>query len=158
MNDAMDRPTALPWPPLIYGAALLLAIGASIVLPSAWIGRPMSDILLAFGGLLVAATVALYVTALRAFTRARTTVQPNAAATHLITDGPFKLSRNPLYLANTILMIGIGLVTGSLWFLALGIVAAFAVQKLAIEPEERHLQARFGRSYREYAKRVRRWI
>lgn len=158
MTDPMDRPTAMVWPVPIYVAAILAAVLAGVIVPLPWIGRPLADILLAFGWLLVAATVALYATALSAFRRARTTVKPNAAATQLITGGPFKLSRNPLYLANTILMMGLGLVTGNAWFIVLALVAAFSVQKLAIEPEERHLQARFGRAYRDYAKRVRRWI
>ncbi|GAA0003788.1 MULTISPECIES: methyltransferase family protein [Bradyrhizobium] len=66
-------------------------------------------------------------------------------------------ARNPLYLAGTILVLGIGLVSGIAWFLLLAVLAAFAVQKLAIEREERHLQARFGRTYADYAGRVRRW-
>jgi protein-S-isoprenylcysteine O-methyltransferase Ste14 len=56
------------------------------------------------------------------------------------------------------LVLGIGLVTSILWFLPLAILAAFAVQKLAIEREERLLQARFGEQYLDYARRVRRWI
>ena len=44
------------------------------------------------------------------------------------------------------------------WFLVLALVAAFLTQKLAIEPEERHLDVRFGKKYREYSKKVRRWI
>jgi protein-S-isoprenylcysteine O-methyltransferase Ste14 len=56
------------------------------------------------------------------------------------------------------LVLGIGLVSGIVWFLLLAILAAFTVQKLAIEWEERHLQARFGETYLDYARRVRRWI
>ena len=56
------------------------------------------------------------------------------------------------------MMIGIGLIAGSIWFIALALIAAFATQKLAIEREEKHLQTRFGKKYIDYAKRVRRWI
>jgi protein-S-isoprenylcysteine O-methyltransferase Ste14 len=55
-------------------------------------------------------------------------------------------------------VLGIGLVSGIAWFLFIAILAAFTVQKLAIEREERHLQARFGETYLDYAGRVRRWI
>jgi protein-S-isoprenylcysteine O-methyltransferase Ste14 len=71
---------------------------------------------------------------------------------------PFSFTRNPLYLAGTTLVLGIGLVSGIVWFLLLAVLTAFAVQKLAIEREERHLQARFGRTYVDYAERARRWI
>jgi hypothetical protein len=58
----------------------------------------------------------------------------------------FSFTRNPLYLAGTKLVLGIGLVSGIVWFLLLAVLAAFAVQKLAIEREERHLQTRFGKT------------
>jgi protein-S-isoprenylcysteine O-methyltransferase Ste14 len=67
-------------------------------------------------------------------------------------------SSNPLYVAGTMLVLGIGLVSGIVWFLLLANLAAFTVQKLAIEREERRLQARFGETYLDYARRVRRWI
>src|SRR5258706_94400 len=89
---------------------------------------------------------------------AGTTVRPDRGTDHLVTEGPFSFTRNPLYLAGTILVLGIGLVSGIVWFLLLAVLAAFAVQKLAIEREERHLQARFGKTYADYAGRVRRWI
>jgi protein-S-isoprenylcysteine O-methyltransferase Ste14 len=75
-----------------------------------------------------------------------------------VSGGPFSFSRNPIYLANTMLTFGIGLIAGSVWFILLGLVAAFATQKLAIEREEKHLDARFGKKYRDYRKKVRRWI
>jgi protein-S-isoprenylcysteine O-methyltransferase Ste14 len=90
--------------------------------------------------------------------RAGTTVRPDRGTDHLVTEGLFSFTRNPLYVAGTMLILGIGLVTGILWFLPLAILAAFAVQKLAIEREERHLQARFRQTYLGYARRVRRWI
>jgi protein-S-isoprenylcysteine O-methyltransferase Ste14 len=90
--------------------------------------------------------------------RAKTTLNPNAVADHLITNGPFAVTRNPMYLANTLLLMGIGMIFGSTWFLLLAIVAAFATQKLAIEREEKMLMEKFGKKYRDYAKRVRRWI
>jgi protein-S-isoprenylcysteine O-methyltransferase Ste14 len=55
-------------------------------------------------------------------------------------------------------MAGLWLMSGNLWFLALAIVAALATQKLAIEPEEKHLDLRFGRRYRDWAKHTRRWF
>jgi protein-S-isoprenylcysteine O-methyltransferase Ste14 len=75
-----------------------------------------------------------------------------------VTTGAFALTRNPIYLANTLLMIGIGLLAGSIWFLALAFIAATATKKLAIEAEEKYLESRFGKKYRDYAKKVRRWV
>jgi protein-S-isoprenylcysteine O-methyltransferase Ste14 len=107
---------------------------------------------------MIAAFVALNIAAYRVMRRAGTTVRPDRGTDHLVTDGPFSFTRNPLYLAGTILILGIGLVSGVGWYLVLAIFAAFAVQRLAIEREEKHLQARFGEGYQDYAERVRRWI
>jgi protein-S-isoprenylcysteine O-methyltransferase Ste14 len=90
--------------------------------------------------------------------RAGTTVRPDRGTDHLVTDGPFSLTRNPLYLAGSMLVLGIGLVSGIVCFLLLAILAAFTVQKVTIEREERHLQARFGETYLDYSRRVRRWL
>jgi protein-S-isoprenylcysteine O-methyltransferase Ste14 len=56
------------------------------------------------------------------------------------------------------LMFGAGLMSQIVWFFPLGLIAAFLTQKLAIEREEKHLEIRFGKRYRDYTKRVRRWI
>ena len=85
-------------------------------------------------------------------------MRPDRGTDHLVIEGTFSFTRNPLYFAGTTLVLGIGLVSGIVWFLLLAVLAAFAVQKLAIEREERHLQARFGKTYADYAARARRWI
>ena len=158
MNDVTERPNSLPWPPIIYLAAIAISFLLGVFCPLPWFAQPLSSILSAIGWLMIAAFVALIISAIRAMRRAGTTVRPDRGTDHLVTDGPFSFTRNPLYLAGTTLVLGIGLVSGIVWFLLLAVLAAFAVQKLAIEREERHLQARFGRTYVDYAERVRRWI
>ena len=158
MKDIAAAPNRLPWPPLIYLAAIAVSIVLGLVYPLPWITRPLSDILFAAGWLAIAAVVAIDFSAMRTLRRARTTIMPNRAADHLVTTGPFSFTRNPIYLANTLLMVGVALITGIVWFLPLAILAAFLTQKLAIEREEKHLEARFGKKYRDYARRVRRWI
>jgi protein-S-isoprenylcysteine O-methyltransferase Ste14 len=158
MTTPHAAPNRIPWPPLIYLTAVVAAIFANILYPLPWIGRPLSDILFAAGWLVLAGVVAIDVSAMRTLYRARTTIMPHRGAEHLVTAGPFSFSRNPIYLANTMLMVGIGLVSGIVWFLLFSLVAAFLTQKLAIEREERHLFERFGKRYRDYTKKVRRWI
>jgi protein-S-isoprenylcysteine O-methyltransferase Ste14 len=158
MTDIQTRPNRVPWPPIIYLVAIAISIALGLLFPLPWISAPLSDILFAAGWLLVAAMVALDFSAMSTMARAKTTIRPDKASEHLVTTGAFSFTRNPIYLGNTLLMIGVGLITGIVWFLPLAIIAAFATQKLAIEREERHLEARFGKRYRDYAKRVRRWI
>jgi len=158
MNDVTARPNSLPWPPIIYLAAIAVSFLLAAFFPLPWFAQPLSGILSAIGWLMIAAFVALNISAIRAMRRAGTTVRPDRGTDHLVMEGPFSFTRNPLYLAGTTLVLGIGLVSGIAWFLLLAVLAAFAVQKLAIEREERHLQARFGKTYVDYAERVRRWI
>jgi protein-S-isoprenylcysteine O-methyltransferase Ste14 len=158
MNESEARPNTIPWPPLIYVAAIALSLILAYFVPLPWIGPPLSDMLFAAGWLVAAGAIAIDISAMRTLSRSGTTIMPNRKSEHLVTSGPFSFTRNPVYLGNTMLMFGAGLITGIAWFFVFGVTAAFATQKLAIEREERHLEARFGKRFRDYAKRVRRWI
>lgn len=158
MNDLSGTPNRLPWPPIIYIAAIAASLLLGYVAPLPWIPGPFADFLFAVGWIAVAGAILIDVSAMRTLRRNRTTILPHRGADHLATDGPFSFSRNPIYLGNTMIMIGAGLISGILWFLPLALLAALATQKLAIEREERHLQVRFGKRYHDYCKRVRRWI
>jgi thiol:disulfide interchange protein len=70
----------------------------------------------------------------------------------------FQLQDPPVVAVLALLMLAVALISGILWFVPLAVIAAFLTQKLAIEGEERHLAARFGKRYVDYRKRVRRWI
>ena len=148
----------IPWPPLIYIAAIAVSIVLGLLYPLPWIGDLLGDILFAAGWVTLLGVAALWFTAIRIMSRAGTTMNPNGVPEHLVTTGPFGITRNPMYLANTLLLIGVALVSGIAWFLPLAIIAAFITQKVAIEGEEKVLAAKFGKKYRDYAKKVRRWI
>lgn len=158
MTDPARRPNTIPWPPLLYVAAAAMALVLNHVAPLPWVdGIPMM-ILAAIGLCLLCAGIALEIVTALAFRRHRTTILPHRAATALITDGPFAKSRNPIYLGNTLLMFGAGLLFGITWFLPAGLAAAFLVQKLAIEREERHLAEKFGKAWDAYAASTPRWL
>ena len=152
------RVSRLPWPPLIYMMGIAVAILLHFIYPLPWFSSPLADILFAAGWLVLLAVAALFFTSIRTLTRAKTTLNPNAVPDHLVTSGPFSFTRNPMYLGNTLLLIGVGLISGIAWLLLLAVIAAFLTQKIAIEREERLLADKFGKRYRDYAKRVRRWI
>ena len=153
----------LPWPPLIYLGAIAISILLGVFYPLPWLYDASGDVTLEgvlppLGALLIAAAAALWFTAIRAMRAARTPIHPGADPLHLVTAGPFGITRNPIYLGNTILMIGLALVTGNVWFIPLAFIAAFLTAKVAIEGEEKRLASRFGKKYHDYAKRVRRWL
>ncbi len=158
MNDGAKKPGVVPLPPLIYVAAIAISVILHFIFPLPWFSSPFSDILVAAGWLSLLAFAALFYSAVQTMRRAKTTINPNAVPDHLVTGGAFSISRNPIYLADTLLLVGVGLITGIAWFLVLAIVGAFATQKLAIEREEKILKEKFGKKYLDYAKRVRRWV
>ena len=92
------------------------------------------------------------------FRRHRTTIMPHKGADALVTDGPFRRYRNPIYVADVLLILGAAELSKSIWMVMLVPVFVAAVTWLAILPEERHLEARFGDAYRAYKTRTRRWI
>ena len=158
MTGTSDRPAHIPWPPIIFVAAIVVAAALGLWIAPPWLPPPFSDVVFAIGCVLALGSIAIAVLAVRTMIRHKTTVLPTRASEHLVTDGPFAISRNPIYLAYVTLLIGIGLIASNLWFPAVALIAAFAITKLAIEPEEAHLALRFGKRYRDYSKKVRRWI
>jgi protein-S-isoprenylcysteine O-methyltransferase Ste14 len=157
-NRFQDSPNKLPWPPLIYAAAILMGTICAYVLPTPWPGPPASDFLFAIGLLLIVLALFTDYQAMRTMANAETTIMPNRGSSHLVTSGPFRFSRNPIYVANTMITAGLGLVFGIIWFLPLALIAAGTTQHLAIRREEAHLSAKFGKAWREYSKKVRRWL
>ncbi len=157
-SEYKDTPNRLPWPPLIYAGAILLGVICAYALPNPWPASPASDFLFAVGVLAIAVALFIDIQAMRAMTKTKTTIMPNKGADHLVTTGPFSVSRNPIYFANTMITAGLGLAFGIIWFLPLAFAAAALTQRLAIVREEAHLDARFGKTWRDYAKKVRRWI
>jgi protein-S-isoprenylcysteine O-methyltransferase Ste14 len=138
-------------------AALLTAaaVGADMALgdtrvvhwPWRWIG-------LAF----LPTGVCLAAWALRCFAARGTTHNPFGAASALVTTGPFRFTRNPMYLGVTLILLGIGLLMGTLPLLLVP-VAFFLTMAIAFVPrEERALEAAFGEEFRSWRARVRRWL
>lgn len=158
MSEPPVRHGRIPWPPILYLAAIAVAVLLHAFYPLPWFAPPMSDILFAAGFLVLFAVAALFFTAISTMRRSKTTIDPNGTPEHLVTGGPFAVTRNPIYLADTLLLVGLAMIFGVTWFLPLALVAAFATQKVAIEKEEKVLAERFGKRYRDYARKVRRWI
>ena len=90
--------------------------------------------------------------------RAKANIFPNRAATALVTWGPFAISRNPIYLGNTLLVAGAAAVFANPWFVPAALLAAVLVWALAIRREEIHLAARFGTDWTAYARQTPRWV
>ena len=109
------------------------------------------------GYLLVALALALMIWSVIVMSRAGTTPNPTRPTTALVTHGPFRLTRNPMYLAWEILIVGVGVAAHAPWVILMAVPAAFVTRRLVIDKEERYLAAKFGPEYQDYKTHVRRW-
>ena len=156
MHDAdVDRAAVIAPPPLIY----LVALGAGLVidwfLPLNVTPRPP---LLILGIILVLNAIALIVWTTRSLWRRNTTLDVYSPTTALVTDGPYRFSRNPVYVALTMLYVGTGCLLSSGWVVLMTVPALGVMHFGVIHAEESYLQRTFGTTFTEYRKRVPRWL
>jgi protein-S-isoprenylcysteine O-methyltransferase Ste14 len=112
----------------------------------------------AIGVALLAFAFILGLSAFIQFWRKHTSVMPYSPTTAIIQSGPFRLTRNPLYVAMTLLYIGVALIMNTAWPLLLLPLVLVIVHRGVIQREERYLEQKFGDEYISYKERVRRWI
>ncbi|HEU5000550.1 MAG TPA: isoprenylcysteine carboxylmethyltransferase family protein [Lapillicoccus sp.] len=143
------------WPPVAIGAPLVAGWWAT----ARW-GDPVAlgDWRVPVGWVLVLLFIVWNGWSLWLFGRHRTGLLPGQATEAMIDEGPYRLSRNPLYVGLLVLYLGLALLVPSLWALVLFPVAVLLVFWGAIRPEERFLHQRFGAEYDAYTRRVRRWL
>jgi protein-S-isoprenylcysteine O-methyltransferase Ste14 len=158
-SKSTDTPGLIMPPPLF----LLIGLGLAVVLdwttgPS-FLAAPGFDSLqswIGFAVLLVA--MALAVSGFRAFTRAGTNVDPYQPALKLVTTGPYRFTRNPMYLGMVLFLVGVSLMFSVEWGLLLTPPLWFAYDRLVVAREEDYLSRKFGEPYRAFLGRTRRWI
>ena len=142
-------------PPLIFVAGLAAGGLAELVRSTTGPAWPVS---LTIGIVGVLAWLALDGLASLRFRRAGTPVIPFKPTTALVVDGPYRFSRNPIYLGMAALYVGLTFLLGIMWSLLFLPLVLVAVDRLVIAREEPYLERKFGQDYVEYTNRVRRWI
>ncbi|HET7156225.1 MAG TPA: isoprenylcysteine carboxylmethyltransferase family protein [Hyphomicrobiaceae bacterium] len=152
-----DRHAAVPWPPILVGAVLAGGVLLGRLYPLAWPG--MDDLparIVGYG--IGAAGIALVAWGFLTLWRAGTTIMPNQRADRLVTEGAFRFRRNPIYMGEVLIFLGLAELTHNIWFAILAPLLAITLYVLAIRPEEQHLETRFGQAYLDYKGRTRRWF
>jgi protein-S-isoprenylcysteine O-methyltransferase Ste14 len=152
----VDAPEFRIWPPVALGVPL--AVG--LVLTAA-VGDPLSVESPAtqwIGGALAVAFVLWNGWTLWVMASNRTAILPGGATTRVLQRGPFRVSRNPLYVGLIALDVAVALLAQSFWALLFVPVGVAALTWGAIRPEERYLSRTFGAEYEAYRARVRRWL
>ncbi len=143
------------YPPLMLLAAILSQLGIAYFVAMQLILSPLWQYM---GVVLMALGFTVIVLVARHFGKAETTILPDGQPSRLMEDGLFAYSRNPIYVAMSVLLCGTGLATGNLWGLSVVPVFIVAVQRIWIVKEEENLEAEFGQIYRNYKLKVRRWL
>ena len=144
-------------PPLVYLGLFLAGYVVHRFAPLRLWGDPPPFARLGGWGL-VAAGVLLGASAVRLFRRAGTTPNPTRPTTALVLHGPYRFTRNPMYLGLGLAYLGAALLVNSVWPYVLFPVVIVLVQRWVIAPEEAYLERKFGAEYRAYRARVRRWL
>lgn len=119
--DVDSRPNVIPWPPLLLMIAIVSAHVMGGIAPFAIQENSMSRTI---GAMTIVAGILLDVWAIITMRRSKTNILPHRAAGRLVTSGPFRFSRNPIYLGNAALCVGLALMTGNVWFI---VTATFMV-------------------------------
>jgi protein-S-isoprenylcysteine O-methyltransferase Ste14 len=110
------------------------------------------------GWAIVALAIVIAVAAEVSFLRAGTATLPTSSTSAIVESGIYRFTRNPMYLAMTLALFGLGLALASPWFWLVAPAAVRLVTILAIEREEAYLTRKFGAVYLDYTARVRRWL
>ena len=154
-SDERDHPGAIAVPPLIYLVFFAVGLAIDYMWPIADLPEPVQYVvgfvLIALSGVIISLTLPL-------FRRAGTSFNVRKPTTTLITDGPFRFSRNPGYLSLSLLYAGIAVAIENLWAFVLLAPALVVMHYGVILREEQYLERKFGEEYLRYKASVRRWL
>jgi protein-S-isoprenylcysteine O-methyltransferase Ste14 len=154
-NAPPDTAQVIVLPPLVYGAACVMGLLLHLVLPLHLLPTTLAR---GIGVVCVLVSLPLAIATFRALSRAHTPVDPMKPTTALVTAGPFRYSRNPIYVALTLLYLGVAFLVNTLWILLLVVPVLVVIRYGVIAREEAYLTRKFGDAYHQYTTQVRRWL
>ena len=150
-----DRAGVIAPPPLIYGGIFLIGYLFQRAYPLPFLPEPFNSLI---GASLIIISLLLAISGMSALKRAGTYIDPFKPTTVLVVDGPYRFSRNPLYLSLTFLYTGIAVLFNLCGPILVLPLALIIMQFGVIIREERYLEKKFGEDYRLYRAHVRRWV
>jgi protein-S-isoprenylcysteine O-methyltransferase Ste14 len=156
--NANDHADVAVMPPLLFLGALIGGALLSYLVPIGPGLGSANGLALVVGFTFVALGFALVTLSFRNFQRAGTSVVPTEPSTALVTTGPYRFTRNPIYIGFVLAYFGFAIVLTSMWVLLLLIPVLAILQRGVVEPEEAYLRRKFGDAYRKYQARVPRWL
>ncbi len=142
-------------PPFVYLGSIALGLVLHLLWPARLVPLSVST---PAGAIVTVLAIALFVSAVRTLRAAGTPIPGNRPTTTIVRTGPYRFSRNPIYLAFSLLQLGISIWVNSVWLLATLAGAAALIYYVVIRREERYLERGFGAQYLDYKASVRRWL
>ena len=154
-RDADNSGVKAP-PPLIFLAPLVLGLVLHFVVPLPFLPTVLLQLVIGIPIMFLSGMTVI--SAVVTFRRAKTTFSINKESTAMVTQGPYRFTRNPAYLALAVLYLGIGVAVNALWVVVLLPVPVVVITLAAMRPEEAYLERKFGAEHLSYKARVRRWL
>ena len=156
MSGPADTAQVIARPPLLWGLAVVAGFALDWLMPLRFVPAAVPAGWL--GGAVLAIAVALFAWAIATVTRAGSNVPTNKPTTSIVDTGPYRFTRNPIYLGMMLGLAGLAIAFDSLWLLLTLVPFAFVIRYGVVAREEAYLEGKFGERYRRYRIRVRRWL
>ena len=156
MDDTTDTAQVITRPPLACGLAVVAGLALKWLVPLPFLrAEPPAGWL---GAMVFILALALFAWAIVTITRAGSNVPTNLPTTTIVESGPYRFTRNPIYLGMFLGLIGLAIAFDSLWLLMMLVPFALVIRYGVVPREEAYLERKFGDVYRGYRSRVRRWL
>jgi len=155
MSEHKDHADVKIHPPVLVSMYVLAAFFLNKLSPLSF---TFPKVLEWIGYALVLIGLGLTISAASGLMRARTTLDPHGSVSNIVTSGPYRFSRNPIYLGFLCLLIGFPFIFRNYWGLILSPLLIVTMNMLVIQHEEAYLEKKFGETYTSYKSRVRRWL
>ena len=158
MENQKDGANVRIPPPLIGVVGIAIAVILNRLIYPLRLDMSNEIVQYAIGGVLIVDGVFLMFSSIKHFKRTNQDPEPWKPTPEIITDGVYRFTRNPIYLGFGLIIAGLGILLNNLWMVIMVLPVWIAIHKLAVIPEEKYLEEKFGEEYLEYKKKVRRWI
>jgi protein-S-isoprenylcysteine O-methyltransferase Ste14 len=156
MADTADTANVIVRPPLAWALAVLAGLALDWLMPLPFIAAVVPAAWL--GAMVFALALALFAWAIITMTRAGSNVPTNLPSTTIVDTGPYRFTRNPIYVGMMLGLIGLAIAFNSLWLLLTLVPFVLVIRYGVVAREEADLERKFGDMYRRYRSRVRRWL
>jgi protein-S-isoprenylcysteine O-methyltransferase Ste14 len=156
MDDTADTAQVIIPPPLAWGLAIVAGLALKWLVPLPFLPADLPTGWL--GAIVFVLALALGVWAIVTMTRAGSNVPTNLPTTTIVESGPYRFTRNPIYLGMFLVLTGLAIAFDNLWLLVMLLPFALVIRYGVVAREEAYLERKFGDVYLDYRSRVRRWL